>query len=235
MMNDLDHFKCFMAIPHQCYYLLTYSFSLLHHICYPLHSLTCQTFENVLAQGGLEYRKRMVSKEAAFRLLFIAQSNSRNESIQASCGMALAHMLQLVVTTNHYISATCILSSPGDASTLSLNNSTVAGTGAGNGNGNGNGNGTPSGRRLAGTGPLARANATKGGTIRGDVLTQAPSSPSKPLSGSGTVTLGVLGTTQTIVSTVCSLSSTRVLIPYIICDNLSCQYHIYLCVYTCTT
>lgn len=175
----------------------------------------------------------MVSKEAAFRLLFIAQSNSRNESIQASCGMALAHMLQLVVTTNHYISPTCILSSPGDASTLSPNNSTAAGTGAGNGNGNGNG--TPSGRRLAGTGPLARANATKGGTIRGDLLAQAPSSPSKPLSGSGTVTLGGLGTTQTIVSTVYSLSFIRVLIPYIICDNLSFQYHIYLCVYMCIT
>lgn len=189
----------------------------------PFHSLACQTFENVLAQGGLEYRKRMVSKEAALRLLFIAQSNSRNESIQASCGMALAHMLQLVVTTNHYISPTCILSSPGDASTLSPNNSTAASTGAGNGNGNG----TPSGRRLAGTGPLARANATKGGTIRGDVLTQAPSSPSKPLSGSGTVTLGGLGTTQTIVSTVYSA------LPFL--RVLFCQYHIYLSVYMCTT
>jgi hypothetical protein len=143
----------------------------------------------------------MVSKEAALRLLFIAQSNSRNESIQASCGMALAHMLQLVVATNHYISPTCILSSPGDAAAISPNNSTAAGTSAGAGAGNG----TPSGRRLAGTGPLARANATKGGTIRGDALLAGPNSPSKPLSGSGTVTLGGLGVTQTIVSSIRSI------------------------------
>jgi hypothetical protein len=143
----------------------------------------------------------MVSKEAALRLLFIAQSNSRNESIQASCGMALAHMLQLVVATNHYISPTCILSSPGDAAAISPNNSTAAGASAGAGAGNG----TPSGRRLAGTGPLARANATKGGTIRGDALLAGPNSPSKPLSGSGTVTLGGLGVTQTIVSAIRSI------------------------------
>lgn len=151
----------------------------------------------------------MVSKEAALRLLFIAQSNSRNESIQASCGMALAHMLQLVVATNHYVSPTCILSSPGDTLTYSPNNSTAAGASAGAGAGAGAGNGTPSGRRLAGTGPLARANATKGGTIRGDVLSPGPTSPSKPLLGSQTVTLGGLGTTQTIVSTVHSLHVMR--------------------------
>lgn len=114
-------------------------------------------------------------------------------------------MLQLVVATNQYISPTCILLSPGDAAAVSPNNSTAAGTSAGVGTGAGAGNGTPSGRRLAGSGPLARANATKGGTIRGDALLAGPNSPSKPLSGSGTVTLGGLGVTQTIVSTIRSV------------------------------
>ena len=161
----------------------------------------------------------MVSKEAALRLLFIAQSNSRNESIQASCGMALAHMLQLVVATNHFVSSTCILSSPGDASTSSPNNSSAAGIGVGAGNS------TPSGRRLAGTGPLARANATKGGTIRGDALAAGPNSPSKPLSGSQTVTLGGLGITQTIVSVVLTIHTMR---PYITCHMIPQQYDSFL-------
>jgi hypothetical protein len=144
-----------------------------------------QTFENVLAQGGLEYRKRLVSTEAAIRLLSIAQSSTRNESIQASCGMALAHMVHLVVTTNPYI-PTAIAST--FASPIDSAPSPEPGSGSA----------TPSSRRLAGSGPLARVNATKGGTIRMEMLS-GRESPSKTLAGSLVGSPGGLGLTQIIV------------------------------------
>lgn len=127
-----------------------------------------------------------MSQEAAIRLLFIAQSSTRNESIQASCGMALAHMVHLVVTTNPYI-PTAIAST--FASPIDSAPSPEPGSGSA----------TPSSRRLAGSGPLARVNATKGGTIRMEVLS-GRESPSKTLAGSLIGSPAGLGLTQIVVS-----------------------------------
>lgn len=69
--------------------------------------LTChlsrvlQTIENVLAQGGIEYRRRFVSVELAVRLLELSQS-SKNEALQSSSGMAASHLLYLVLSAHEY-------------------------------------------------------------------------------------------------------------------------------------
>jgi hypothetical protein len=47
--------------------------------------------ENVLAQGGLEYRRRLLIPEVAARLLELSERNS-NAPLQGTCAMALAHM-----------------------------------------------------------------------------------------------------------------------------------------------
>ena len=56
-----------------------------------------KTVENVMAQGGLEYRRRLCITEVAIRLLEISQ-HGRNDNLQATAGMALAHMFLLVMT-----------------------------------------------------------------------------------------------------------------------------------------
>jgi len=56
-----------------------------------------KTIENVMAQGGLEYRRRLCISEVATRLLEISQ-HGRNDNLQATAGMALAHMFMLVMT-----------------------------------------------------------------------------------------------------------------------------------------
>ena len=56
-----------------------------------------KTIENVMAQGGLEYRRRLCISEVAIRLLEISQ-HGRNDNLQATAGMALAHMFMLVMT-----------------------------------------------------------------------------------------------------------------------------------------
>ena len=56
-----------------------------------------KTIENVMAQGGLEYRRRLCITEVATRLLEISQ-HGRNDNLQATAGMALAHMFMLVMT-----------------------------------------------------------------------------------------------------------------------------------------
>ena len=55
----------------------------------------------MFAQGALEFRRKFVSIDLAVRLLELSQS-SKNEHLQASCGMAVAHMLYLVITAHHY-------------------------------------------------------------------------------------------------------------------------------------
>ena len=59
----------------------------------------CKTIENVLAQGNLEYRRRFCLVDVGVRLLELSQ-HSRNEALQASCAMALAHMFYLVMTSD---------------------------------------------------------------------------------------------------------------------------------------
>ena len=101
--------------------------------------------------------------------------------------MALSHMLHLVVTTNPYIPNVTSLGGTLPSSTSPNDSSTPDYTG-----------GPPSTRRLAGTGPLARANATKGGTVKGDVIGRE--SPVKPFLGSQIINVGLgLGATQNMV------------------------------------
>eukprot|EP01041_Mallomonas_annulata_P002963 gene2963-5817_t len=57
-----------------------------------------KTIENILAQGAIECRKKFISLEIALRLLELSQMN-RNEHLQATCGMALFHLLTLVLAS----------------------------------------------------------------------------------------------------------------------------------------
>ena len=149
----------------------------------------------------MEYKKRFISKEAAVRLLLIAQSNTRNESLQASAGMALSHMVHLVITTNPMIIPTGTAQGDGTNTPtegtpqgqIGVTGQLGGQPGGSSGGSSGGYSGTPSGptgshtfsssRRLAGTGPLARVNASKGGTIRGEsptpIMTPGRDSPSK--------------------------------------------------------
>ena len=61
-----------------------------------------KTIENVLAQGGAEHKKRLVSVDVAARLLEMSQ-HGRNEALQATCGMALSHMFTYVLTAEHAV------------------------------------------------------------------------------------------------------------------------------------
>jgi len=56
-----------------------------------------KTIENVLAQGGQDHKKRLVSVDVATRLLDMSQ-HGRNDALQATCGMALSHMFTFVLT-----------------------------------------------------------------------------------------------------------------------------------------
>ena len=56
-----------------------------------------KTIENVLAQGGQEHKRRLVSVDVATRLLEMSQ-HGRNDAMQATCGMALSHMFTFVMT-----------------------------------------------------------------------------------------------------------------------------------------
>lgn len=56
-----------------------------------------KTIENVLAHGCLEFRRRLATIEVASRLLELSQKGG-NDALQATCGMALAHILFLVMT-----------------------------------------------------------------------------------------------------------------------------------------
>ena len=87
-----------------------------------------QTIENVLAQGGMEYRRRLVSLELAVRLLELSQS-AKNEALQTSCGMAVSHLLLLVLTAHHY---------PPSLGNISNNNSTNVNANTTRGNNNNN-------------------------------------------------------------------------------------------------
>jgi len=53
----------------------------------------------VLAQGSVEYKWRFCIFDIAARLLELSQ-NSKNESLQTTCGMALSHLFTLVVSFN---------------------------------------------------------------------------------------------------------------------------------------
>ena len=144
-------------------------------------------------QGGTEYKKRLISREAALRLLLIAQSNTRNESLQSSSGMALAHMIHLIITENRPISTTqgelTVMNTLGatelNFQNLNLQNQNqVPGSLNGTQNQNPHSTITPSSsRKLSGTSPLARVNASKGGTLKGDSigLNMTPQSPNKNL------------------------------------------------------
>ena len=144
-------------------------------------------------QGGSEYKKRLISKEAALRLLLIAQSNTRNESLQSSSGMALAHMIHFIITENPPISTThgelTVMNTLG-ATELNLQNLNLQNQNQVPGSLNGTQNQNPhptitpsSSRKLSGTSPLARVNASKGGTLKGDSLglNMTPQSPNKNL------------------------------------------------------
>ena len=56
-----------------------------------------KSIENILAQGASEYKRKFVTVDIASRLLELSQFG-RNEIMQASCGMALSHMLLFVIT-----------------------------------------------------------------------------------------------------------------------------------------
>ena len=56
-----------------------------------------KTIENVLSQGDPDFRRKLVTVDVAARLLELSQ-HGRNEALQASCGMALAHMFLYVTT-----------------------------------------------------------------------------------------------------------------------------------------
>ena len=149
-----------------------------------------QTFENVLVQGGTQYKKRLISKEAALRLLLIAQSNTRNESLQSSSGMALAHMIHLIIIENPIISTTqggltgVTTLGTTELNLQNQNQNQVPGTLSGTQNQNPHSTITSSSsRKLSGSSPLARVNASKGGTLKGDSLglNMPPQSPNKNL------------------------------------------------------
>lgn len=57
-----------------------------------------KTIENVQAQGGFSFRKRFVSYELCLVLLELAQNNTRNESLQSTCAMALFHILYFALS-----------------------------------------------------------------------------------------------------------------------------------------
>lgn len=69
-----------------------------------------KTLENVLAQGGLEIRRNCISLDCAVRLLELSHSSQsstsganagqKNESLPATCAVALSHMLVLVSTAH---------------------------------------------------------------------------------------------------------------------------------------
>lgn len=54
-----------------------------------------KTIENVLAQGAAGHKRRFLSLDCATRLLELSL-HSHNEALQATCGMALAHMCLLL-------------------------------------------------------------------------------------------------------------------------------------------
>lgn len=56
-----------------------------------------KTIENVMAQGSEDFKRKLTTVEVASRLLELSQ-HGRNEAFQSSCGMALSHMLFLVLT-----------------------------------------------------------------------------------------------------------------------------------------
>lgn len=58
-----------------------------------------KAIENILAQGSLEHRAKFVTVEVAMRLMELSQT-SRNESMQATCGIALSHLITLVLASN---------------------------------------------------------------------------------------------------------------------------------------
>ena len=63
-----------------------------------------KTIENIMAQGCLEFRRRLATIEVASRLLELSQKGG-NDAFQATCGMALSHMLFLVMTSSSGSSA----------------------------------------------------------------------------------------------------------------------------------
>ena len=56
-----------------------------------------KTIENIMAQGNNEHKRKFVTVDIASRLLELSQ-HGRNETMQASCGMALSHMFLFVMT-----------------------------------------------------------------------------------------------------------------------------------------
>ena len=54
----------------------------------------------------MEYKRKVASVAVAKRLLEITLYGGRNEALRATSGMALAHILHLVVTTNSFVSTT---------------------------------------------------------------------------------------------------------------------------------
>jgi serine/threonine protein kinase len=63
-----------------------------------------KTIENILAQGGKEHKRRLVSADVAARLLDMSQ-HGRNDALQATCAMALAHMFAFVMSSESPSSA----------------------------------------------------------------------------------------------------------------------------------
>jgi serine/threonine protein kinase len=57
-----------------------------------------KTIENIMAQGSNGFKRRLVSIDIATRLLELSQ-NGLNDALQASCGMALAHIFTFVVAS----------------------------------------------------------------------------------------------------------------------------------------
>jgi hypothetical protein len=89
-----------------------------------------KTIENILAQGGVEFKRRFLVVEIASKLLEMSQ-HSRNESLQATCGMAVSHILMLVMTseptpTTTPLSARSNPSPPASANSRSNLNSTTS-------------------------------------------------------------------------------------------------------------
>lgn len=97
--------------------------------------LFAQTFENVLAQGGVTYKYRFISLEIGSKLLEITQ-NSMNEALQVTAATALSHLIYLVLTAYASVSS--------DSSLLNSIQSQMRANGSGSG----------TSRRLSGAGAV---------------------------------------------------------------------------------
>ena len=78
----------------------------------------------MFAQGGLDHKKRFCSFDIALRLFELSQ-NSKNESLQATCGMALSHLLSLLMSHGNEVSNSNATTPSNQKMTLNKNISTT--------------------------------------------------------------------------------------------------------------